>query len=161
ARSLIGTIDFKPGPAPAAAAGETCRLSDATWASARVGWNKPMADRLPGDAVLLRAGGRLFARGLYAYAPSAYRYDLGGTWTKLTAKAGIADGSDGSVVFVVLGDDKELYRSPKLRADELADVAVDVGGVKTLELRVENAGDGNAGDRAAWLEPTVTRGPAR
>ncbi|HEX8915606.1 MAG TPA: NPCBM/NEW2 domain-containing protein [Humisphaera sp.] len=157
ARTLAGTLGFKPGAAPAEAAGGACQLSEAAWSAARVGWGKPTVNRLPGDTAVIRVGGTLFARGLYAHAPSAYKWDLGGKWKTLTAKAGVADGFDGSVVFVALGDGKELWRSAKTKGGALLDVKVDVAGVRELELRVENAGDGNNGDWAVWAEPAVSR----
>ena len=157
ARTLAGTIDLKPGPTPADAKGKTCHLSEARWASARVGWGRPTVNRLPGDTAILRAGGKVFARGLYAHAPSAYAWDLGGKWKTFTAQAGMTDGNDGSVVFVVVGDGKELWRSATIKAQQVLPVSVSVTEVKSLELRVENAGDGNSGDWGVWLEPTVAR----
>ncbi len=157
ARVLAGTIDFKPGVAPADTAGKQCHLSEAKWTAARVGWGRPTVNRLPGDTAILRAAGKVYARGLYAHAPSSYTWDLGGKWTNFTADAGMADGFDGSVVFVVLGDGKELWRSATIKASQVVTVKTPVVGVKSLELRVENAGDGNGSDWGVWLEPTVAR----
>ena len=59
---------------------------------------------------------------------------------------GLQDGHPGSVVFVVRGDDKELFRSPLVKDRVLRKLDVDVRGVKLLELSVEDGGDGNHGD---------------
>lgn len=62
----------------------------------------------------------------------------------------------GSVVFVVTGDDKELYRSPMVRGGEApVDIDVDLTGVEVLELKVENGGDGSTGDAALWISPVI------
>lgn len=90
--------------------------------------------------------------------PSAYAWNLDRKWKTFTAQAGMADGNDGSVVFVVLGDGRELWRSATVKALGVVPVSVSVEGVKSLELRVENAGDGNASDWGVWLEPTLRRG---
>ncbi len=71
---------------------------------------------------------------------------------------GGGDGSQekGSVVFVVKGDGRELYRSPQM-SEGMAPIEVDVplSGMKTLEMIVEDAGDGSSGDHAVWIEPTI------
>lgn len=157
AESLAATVDFKPGPAPSEVKADRCHLSESTWSHARVGWGKPVANRLPGDTAILRAGGRVYARGLYAHAPASYQWTVGGHWSTLTADAGMADGNGGSVVFVVLGDGKELWRSTTVKEQQVVPVNVDVKGVQSLELRVENAGDGNASDWGVWLNPTLER----
>lgn len=62
----------------------------------------------------------------------------------------------GSVVFVVTGDDKELYRSPLVRGGEApVEIDVDLTGVEVLELKVENGGDGSTGDAALWISPVI------
>lgn len=62
----------------------------------------------------------------------------------------------GSVVFVVTGDDKELYRSPMVRGGEAPiNIDVDLTGVEVLELKVENGGDGSTGDAVLWISPVI------
>lgn len=132
-------------------------LSD--WASqkARVGWLSPMVNRLPNESVLLSVGGRLFARGLYGHAPSEYVYAVGGRWKKLTGNAGLADGHSGSVVFVVKGDGKELWRTKKAVDGELRAFELDVKDVNQLSFEVENAGDGNGSDWGVWADVKLSR----
>ena len=157
ARSLTGSIRFKPGPAPMAVAGRTCWLSDSTAKTSQVGWLRPTVNRLPNERVALSVGGQLYARGLYAHAPSSYVYELGGKWKELTGFAGIADGNGGTVVFVVLGDGKELWRSKKISEGAALQLKLDVAGIQELSFRVEDAGDGNGSDWGIWTDLKVER----
>lgn len=157
ARLLAATRNSSTGPVPANADGQSLWLSDAKWESARVGWLRPTVNRLPNDSVALMVGGELFARGIYAHAPSAYVYDLGGKWNRVSGQAGLADGNGGSVVFVIQGDGKELWRSSKIGDSRLASYDVDVSGVKQLTLSVEDAGDGTGSDWGVWAEPRLAR----
>ena len=157
ARTLAATLDFKPGPSPAAATGKTCRLSESQWKEAKVGWGQPVVNRLPNETVALHVGGRLFARGLYAHAPSAYTFELAGKWNRLTGSAGLADDHEGSVVFVIQGDGKELWRSQKIADATLAEINLDVSNIKELTLTVEDSGNGNTSDWGVWVEPNLER----
>lgn len=62
----------------------------------------------------------------------------------------------GSVVFVLKGDGKELYRSGTVRSGEAPrNVEADLKGVSLLELVVEPTDDGPSGDHALWIEPRI------
>jgi len=63
----------------------------------------------------------------------------------------------GSVVFLIKANGKEVYRSATIRGASKASYIVDVTGIQTLELVVDNAGDGNANDWALWLDPALIR----
>jgi hypothetical protein len=144
---------------PAGWSGEagTLELSRAKPAVAQVGYGRVSFDRLWGDQPLLASGGQLFRRGIYAHAPSRFAYELGGRWRQLHGACGLSDGSGGSVVFVVTGDGKELWRSKKAGAGPVQRYEIDVTGVKRLELLTEDAGDGNRADWGLWLEPALVR----
>ena len=157
AESLVRTLDSVGRVELENVEGKTCRLGDARWSKANVGWGRPAVDRLPGETAIVRSGGKLFAHGLYAHAPSSYVWDLNGKWQKFKAQVGLADGHEGSVVFVVYGDDKELWRSPIMKDSKLQTLEISVSSLQTLELQVENAGDGNSADWGLWLEPVVSR----
>lgn len=59
----------------------------------------------------------------------------------------------GSVIFHIVGDGKELYKSKTFRGgDKAQEVSVSVTGIELLELNVEDAGDGISGDHADWLD---------
>ena len=68
---------------------------------------------------------------------------------------GSADGfvGTGSVVFRIVGDGEELFNSGVMRGGEPAkDVELEIRGVQTLELIVDDAGDGVSGDHADWID---------
>jgi hypothetical protein len=157
ARTLAAQSSHAPDKPPSAMPGDKTWLTDNKWETARVGWLRPAVNRLPNQTVALFVGDQLFTRGIYAHAPSTYAYRLGGKWTKLTGLAGLAAGNDGSVVFVIQGDGKELWRSNKIQGVRLADYQVDISGVQQLTLTVEDAGDGTGSDWGVWVEPQLTR----
>lgn len=157
ARSLAKSIGAKPGPAPAKAMGKECWLSDSAWKAAKVGWGRPVVNRLPDEAMVIQVGGKLFERGLYAHAPSSYAYDLDRKWKKLSVGAGLASGHDGSVEFVIVGDGKTLWSSKRVADAELKKLELDIVGVKELVLKVEDGGDGNGSDWGVWVDPKLER----
>jgi hypothetical protein len=157
ARSLAQSLDLKLGPTPAAVKGPSCHLSESTPIEASVGWLNPTINRLPEDEALMIIAGRPFARGLYAHAPSMYRYDLGGKWKRLTGFAGMADGHRGSVIFRIAGDGVELWRSPKTTASSLHSISIEVTQVRELKLLVEDSGDGAAADWGIWTDLKLGR----
>ncbi|MCW1920952.1 NPCBM/NEW2 domain-containing protein [Luteolibacter arcticus] len=159
AKVRAGTLSATPGPSPAEEKTATvCRLSDARPASANVGWGRPAYNILPGSDLLFSCGSRLFARGIYAHAPAVHTWQLGGKWKTLNGHAGLPDGNDGgSCVFVVKADGKELWRSKKTESGTLRSFNLNVEGVNTLELEVDNAGDGNSSDWGCWFDPELTR----
>jgi endonuclease/exonuclease/phosphatase family metal-dependent hydrolase len=133
-------------------------LSDLPPGQSRVGWGRPLRDRVPEPPFLLLSGDRLFAHGLYAHAPAQSEWLLDGTWKSLTGHAGLAEGREGSVSFRIEGDGEVLWQSPVMRQRD-APVAFDLPleGVKRLSLITGDGGDGNASDWALWLEPTLSR----
>lgn len=83
---------------------------------------------------------------------------MGGHWKELDARYGLQDGHRGSVVFVILADGKEVFRSPlaKLSSGVKA-MKVDVTGIRRLELITEPGDDGKSSDWGLWLEPRLRR----
>jgi len=125
-----------------------------------VGWGRPFRDRVldEGDRpIWLQVGNQFYARGFYAHAPARHVAQLTPGWKTFHAGYGLQDGADGSVLFVVRGDGRELFRSSEIRDHQPRQVEVKLDGVSTLELVVENAGDGNAQDWGVWLEPELRR----
>lgn len=157
ARSLVRTME-PPKPRPLSEVQETrCWLSDFAPSKARVGWLSPMYDRIPEDAVALSIGGKLFAHGIYAHAPSLHEYRLDRRWNRITGNVGIADNHDGSCVFVVQADGIERWRSPVIRAGDSHPLDVALDNVERLELRVEDGGDGNGADWGLWTDVELHR----
>lgn len=158
AKVLADPVASSPGPSPAQAAGSSCALPTAAVTSAKVGWGRPVMNRLPDSDLLFSCGSRLFSRGIYAHANASHVWELGGKWQTLTGHAGLPDGRDGgSCVFVVKADGKELWRSKKTEGGTLRSFSIPVAGVKEIELMVEDGGDGIGSDWGCWFEPVLTR----
>jgi hypothetical protein len=133
------------------------------WAPVRVGGSSPPPARdrsATGGPLAIR--GQRWQDGIGVRAPSRLDFDLRGAYDRFEARAGVDDAARfaGSVVFVVLGDGEELYRSPRVTGSDLAplEIAAGIAGVETLTLSVEDAGDGNEKDLADWGAPRVLVG---
>jgi hypothetical protein len=110
----------------------------------------------------LSVGGKSYTRGLGTHANSTLVYDLGGQYERFEALAGVDDEmrsfGKSSVIFKVLGDERELFNSGVMRNDTPPRrVSVPVSGVEELSLVVTDAGDGIDGDHADWIEPLLYR----
>jgi hypothetical protein len=123
-------------------------------ATARV---RPARNRLPDDCPMLTAAGP--TEGLWAYPYSQYVYRLGRRWKRLQAGHSLMAGqATGTVVFIVRGDGKELFKSPVVRDAMPKPLDLDVSAVDRLELIVTDAGDVAGGqDGALWVAPRLTR----
>jgi alpha-galactosidase len=123
-------------------------------------WGQARANRSV-DNHPLSIGGRGFERGIGTHANSEWTIELAGGAAGFHAMVGVDDepcGGAGTVVFVVLGDGKELARTPTMHLKDAASpIDVDVKGVKTLSLIVEDAGDGINYDHADWADARLTR----
>jgi hypothetical protein len=167
-KAMAATIERLAAPAPTTypapstlpATTKSAFLSDLAWTSARVGYNKPWRNRAmvesPDSFPLLRTAERIYDKGLFAHAPSRLIFDLGGQWKNFTATGALQRGGN-SVVFVVKGDGRVLYRSPLVQGEDNAEIKINVSGVKTLELITEDGGDGNGSDWSIWLDPEIAR----
>jgi hypothetical protein len=98
-------------------------------------------------------GGRVFEKGIGCHSRTRVGYGLGGAYELFAATIGIDDfvRPRGSVVFRVVGDGRVLLESGVLTGqDPPQDVAVDVTGVRQLDLVVDY-GDGlDLADHADW-----------
>lgn len=116
---------------------------------AQVGWAVPMWDVLfPSDlgpVPFFKTIGKP-ERFILAHAPAMFSYDLGGAWKKFRADVGLPFGSRGSVRFSVYLDGKKLAETPVLKDGSSVPVEVAVDGGGKLEIRVDDAGDGNTAD---------------
>ena len=132
---------------------------DLTYAKAlesRVGWYEPSRGILR-ECGFFEVDSTFFESGIYAHPASLYTFSIGKQWKEFDFKYGIQDDKPGSVVFVVRGDDKEMFRSGTVRKGEIRTKTLDVSDVNILELRTEDAGDGWANDWGLWLEPQLSR----
>lgn len=129
------------------------------WREAKVGWGSPLSDRVLAEdgQLFLQLDGQFHEHGLFAHAPAQYAWLLGGRWARLRTGYGLQDGASGSVVCVIRGDGRELFRSPLVKDHQLRETTVDLRGVDRLELVVEDGGDGARSDWGVWVDPTLTR----
>jgi hypothetical protein len=111
-----------------------------------------------GDAINI--AGKRYPWGVGVHADAELTFELAGRFREFRTDIGLAERSErGSVVFTVLGDGRELFRSKTVTADEPSPIPVQVSvqGVKLLTLKVTNAGDLDLGDAANWGSARVIR----
>ncbi len=156
-------------PSPALAA-ETVSLGSLDLGKVQQGWGQPHADKSVEDHTL-SIGGKKFEHGLGTHAISTLYIDLKGGAEKFTAFVGVDDETkpnQGSVVFRVSGDGRELWKSKIMKTGQAPEkVDVNLKGIKILLLYVGDAGNGIGYDHADWAdakieftgEPPVTVSP--
>lgn len=109
----------------------------------------------------LSIAGKRYPWGIGVHADCELTFELGGRFQNFYSDAGIATrmGRRGSVVFSVLGDGKELFKSSVRSGAETKplEISVPVSGVKLLTLKVTNGGDLDLGDAANWGSARVSR----
>lgn len=141
----------------AALQSQTFALSALDLSTMSNGWGRPGVDRsIQGTPLTL--GGRTFARGIGAHAPSRINLRLVRP-TRFTATVGVDDETKGkgSVEFVAVVDGKVRWRSGVVRGGTAPKtVDLDLNGAQSLSLQVTDGGDGASYDHADWGEPTVT-----
>lgn len=158
ANRLLTRRHKHPEPAKIAENTTSVALSDTTPSTARVGWGRPTFNLLPNESMLLTSCSQIFTHGIYAHAPASHSYKLDGKWKKLTGLCGIADQQPrGSVTFIIKADGKEIWNSRRTKPGKLHRYNIDLTGKQTLELIVNDAGDGKGSDWGLWLEPTLNR----
>ena len=128
----------------------TVNLTDVKWDSARVGWQQPAYG-------FYASGAKLHLHSIYGHAPSQYNYTPAARWKTLATAYGLARGNAGSVVFVVKGDGRDLFRSALVKDFQERPAIVDISGVKSLALVVEDGGDGRTNDWGIWFDPKLQR----
>lgn len=98
--------------------------------------------------------------GIGSHANSNLVFDINRKFTTFSTDFGIDTeaGVEGSAVFKITGDGKELFKSGKMgKFDYPGHAEVNLKGVKYLELIIEDAGDGINNDHADWLNPILYR----
>ena len=163
--SILAEILNPPEPLDLASTTEnSVYLSDAKWVSANVGWSQVARNHYDlkkdsRDNVFLQLGGKFYAKGLYAHAESTYEFDLTKRWSTFSAVIGLRDGAaaQGSAVFTVVGDGKQLYQSPILRSGNSETIELDISGIERLELHTRG-GEGHVNHCwSIWCEPKLER----
>ena len=105
--------------------------------------------------------GRLtFPWGIGVHAKSELVFDVDGRFNRFCATIGLdaRAGREGTVSFRVLGDGREIYRSPVLKgSDAPVEVDAPIAGVKQLTLGVNDVGGNDLGAAANWGAARVVR----
>jgi hypothetical protein len=117
------------------------------------------------DGGQLRAGGKLWLKGLGMHSASRLTYELDGQFARFQAEAAIdqSTGGKGSVVVKVLtdaGDGKwqAKHTSPVLRGGDSPHwIDVDLSSARRLSLLVEFADRGDEQDPLDWLDARLIR----
>ena len=116
------------------------------------GWGTLQANRSVWEKPL-NIGGTSYRRGLGTHARSEITYALDGSYQRFCAWAGPDMATNGSMIFAVLVDGVERWRSPRMvRGDQPQPVQIDLHGARELRLIVEDGGDNFMGDHADWAE---------
>ena len=116
------------------------------------GYNRPNAGKSI-DGNPLRLSGRVHPHGVGTHAPSRFAVQLNGNATRFVARVGVDSeiNSNGSVVFSAWVDGQEMVNTGVIKAGgEAQFLSVNLTGASILELRADNADDGNNSDHADW-----------
>ncbi|MEV0614380.1 glycoside hydrolase family 2 TIM barrel-domain containing protein [Nonomuraea sp. NPDC050404] len=142
--------------------------SDLPFVAEENGWGPVERDRSngeqpAGDGRTLSIGGRTYAKGIGAHAPSRVAIELGGRCTTFRADAGVDDemGGSGSVAFEVWVDGQRRAVTGVLTGAGGAEaVSADLTGGELLELRITDGGNGNGADHGDWAAARLACTPA-
>ncbi len=156
AGETYSVLKIRPGPLPESHSREVY-LSTIKPLYRQQRWGELQYDRnvlsLP-----IKLNGIVYEHGLGAHAWGRIEYQLNGAYTRFRATVGIDDSqSGGSAIFRVMGDSRELYRSPLMqRGDTPANFDIDISGVQKLILFMDDGGDGWPDDNTVWADPVLT-----
>ncbi|WP_432585881.1 NPCBM/NEW2 domain-containing protein [Streptomyces sp. HD1123-B1] len=137
---------------------------DLPWVSAGNGWgpverNTSVGEQAAGDGHPLTIGGKTYAKGLGAHAPSEITYYTGGRCSAFTAQVGVDDEKReaGTVTFEVWADGRKAASTGTLTtADSAQALSAAIDGATTVRLVVTDAGDGDNSDHADWADAMFT-----
>ena len=106
----------------------------------------------------LRLADKTYTRGIGVNATSKLRVDLAQPGKRFQADIGVdrnADGQVASVRFRVVAGGKEVFVSEVLRPGSLQSIDVPLNGARTVDLIIDDGGDGRTWDQANWCEPRI------
>jgi alpha-galactosidase len=138
-------------------------LSSVAWVSVTNGWGPAEKDtsngeQAAGDGGPITIGGRVYAHGIGAHAPSEIVYFLGGQCSSLTTDVGIDDEKTtaGAAAFRIYADDRLVADSGTRTVDDPAlTLTANLSGALWLRLVTDPGADTNS-DHTDWAEPTIT-----
>ena len=145
-------------PAYAQDVGKTIWISSLDITKARQQWGKPMADKsVLGHPITI--AGKQFEHGFGTHSIGKLVIDLHGSAAHFHSIVGVDDDAavnQGTAVFTLVGDGKPLWTSGIIKRGEAGkSVDVDLSGVKELQLRVGDGGDGFSNDHADWADARI------
>lgn len=126
-------------------------LDSIAWIDATAGWgNIHLNKTIKGQTMTM--GGQMFHRGIGTHAYSRIVYKRPEKYDTFAATIGCDQKAlVGSVVFVVEGDGKELFRSQVFRADSKPmEIKVPIGNADKIALILEDGGDRINADHGNW-----------
>lgn len=103
--------------------------------------------------------GQTYAKGLWANSVAHIDYYLAGRCTALASDLGIDDAArgTGTIQYVVLADDAEIYRSPVItNTTPTLSLRLDVTGARTITVEIADGGDGSKFDNADLAGANLT-----
>ncbi|MEI7954827.1 MAG: NPCBM/NEW2 domain-containing protein, partial [Verrucomicrobiota bacterium] len=140
-----------------AAANKIIWLDEMNLSQATSGWGTTQAKKsIDNHPITLR--GTVHERGIGTHPPGSLRIDLEGHGVRFQATTGVDDevGKQGTVEFIVMGDDKKLWSSGVLTGGgEVKSCDLDVKGIKVLDLVVDTTPDGFAFDHSDWADAKI------
>lgn len=154
----VKALDAARNPSAASAAvsvttGQAVDLSGLNWTDARSDFGTVRKDRSV-DGNPIKLNGTVYAKGIGTHANGTVTYDLNGGYERFRSDVGVDDevSANATVRFEVWGDGTKLYETPSVMTPTSATQSVDVSvkGVKSLVLKVIDAGDGINSDHADW-----------
>ena len=131
-------------------------LQNAKLVKAEQAWGEPkMGKSVENNAI--KIDGRIFEFGIGSHASSKLVWNLDGAYKKFHSFVGLNDESacGNGAIWLIKGDDRELWRSGVLTSHEIDSLSIDIGGIKTLTLETLDNGDKDCDHTdwaGAWLE---------
>ena len=133
-------------------------LDKMNWIDVTTGWRTVQLNHsIKGQTMTM--GGQMFHRGIGTHAFSRIVYKCPEDHDIFAATIGCDQKAlVGSLVFVVEGDGKELFRSPIFRAEsDPMNIKVPIGGTNEIALIVEDGGDRINADHGNWANARFLR----
>lgn len=140
-------------------------LSDLDWTSSDCPHCRnqtPQKDTARDAVSPISIEGTVYERGIGAHAYSEISYNINGEYSAFISVIGVDDTKAGlgnaSIVFEVWGDGNLLYESPLLTGYDDAELLhVNIEGVHTLELIINDGGNGANSDWGNWADARLIK----
>ncbi|MGJ1404655.1 MULTISPECIES: NPCBM/NEW2 domain-containing protein [Sphingobacterium] len=136
-------------------------LSDAAWEEAYVGWENPARNYYTAESnalFFLENSAKVYRKGLYAHAPSLYKYKLAKKWRQLKIIAALRDGAQKpeGIQFIIRGNGK-ILSSHNVKPNEQHLFDLDITGVDDLELLTQDQSGNNFNAWSMWCNPYLIK----